>query len=303
MVLRRLIDGCAAKPSYHCRQRRGRSIGVKDQLFHLRSTNMWPGSSASGAVNSAAGMIIAALLIGGLYVARDLLIPLRLAGMFRFVLTPLVRRLVHWSLPHGASVVLVVAVLLGAVFAGATVTGGQVTQVLEELPRHEANLRDKARFVQFELGGSGVWQRAAATIRNIEQEVRDPTTEAKPVKIEVAQGSDWAVLKIFEYTRLSAPVLVTAALALLLTIFILLQYRDLRDRAVRLMGTAEMGRSTQAFDDAGADLAHFLLLQSGLNASFGIFVGVTLWAIGIPSPALWGAIAAATGVGPITGAS
>jgi predicted PurR-regulated permease PerM len=253
---------------------------------------MWPGASPSAAVNGAAAMIIAALLIAALYVGRDLLIPLALAGMLSFVLALLVRRLVRWGLPRGASVALVVAVLLGALFAGATITGGQVTQLLEELPRHEANLRNKARFLQLELGGSGVWQRAAATIRNIEQEVRDPQTETKPMKIEVAQGSDRAILKIFEYTRLTAPALVTAALALLLTIFILLQYRDLRDRAVRLMGTSEMGRSTQAFDEAGADLAHFLLLQSGLNVSFGILVGVALWAIGIPNPALWGAIAA-----------
>jgi predicted PurR-regulated permease PerM len=262
---------------------------------------MWPGASPSGAVNGAAGMIIAALLITALYVGRDLLIPLALAGLLSFVLAPLVRRLVRWRLPHGASVALVVAVLLGTLFAGATITGGQVTQLLEELPSHEANLRDKARFVQLELGGSGVWQRAAATIRNIEQEVRDPQTETKPMQIEVAQGSDWAILKIFEYTRLSAPSLVTAALALLLTIFMLLQYRDLRDRAVRLMGTAEMGRSTQAFDEAGSDLAHFLLLQSGLNASFGIFVGIALWAIGIPSPALWGAVAAVMRFVPYVG--
>jgi predicted PurR-regulated permease PerM len=253
---------------------------------------MWPGSSPSAAVNGAAGMVMAALLIVALYVGRDLLIPLALAGILSFVLAPLVRRLVHWGLPRGASVALVVAVLLGVLFAGATVTGGQVTQLLEELPRHEVNLRDKARFVQLELGGSGIWQRAAATIRHVGQEVRDPETEIKPMQIEVAQNSDWPIATIFEYTRLSAPALVTAALALLLTIFMLLQYRDLQYRAVRLMGTAEMGRSTQAFDEAGSDLAHFLLLQSGLNAGFGIFVGVALWAIGIPSPALWGAIAA-----------
>jgi predicted PurR-regulated permease PerM len=120
----------------------------------------------------------------------------------------------------------VVAVLLAALFAGATVTGNQVAQLLEDLPRHEANLRDKARFVQLELGGSGIWQRAAATIRGIGQEVRDPQTESKPIKIEVAQGSGWPILTIFEYTRSSVPSLVTAALALLLTIFMLLQSRD-----------------------------------------------------------------------------
>ena len=263
---------------------------------------MWPGSSPSAVVNGAASMIIATLLMAALYFGRDLLIPLALAGLLGFILAPLMRWLEHWRLPHGLSVAVVIVVLLGALFAGATVAGRQLTQLLEELPTHEANLRDKARYVHLELGGAGIWQRAAATIRSIEQEVRDPQTETKPVKIEVAQGSDDTLLTIFEYTRMSVPSLVTAALVLLLTIFVLLQYRDLRDRAVRLMGTAEMGRTTQAFDEAGADLAHFLLLQSGLNASFGVFVAVALWTIGIPSPALWGAITAVLRFVPYVGA-
>jgi predicted PurR-regulated permease PerM len=246
-------------------------------------------------------MIVAALLIAGLYVGRDLLIPLALAGILSFVLAPLVRRLDHWGVPRGASVALVIAALLGALFAGLTFTGSQMTQLVEELPRHEANLRNKARLVQLELGSSGVWQRAAATIRNIEQEIRNPETENKPLKIEVAQDASLPITKIFEYTRSSVPTLVTIALALLLTVFILLQYRDLRDRAVRLMGTAEIGRSTQAFDEAGSDLAHFLLLQSSLNACFGIFVGVALWVIGVPSPVLWGAIAAVMRFVPYVG--
>jgi hypothetical protein len=44
--------------------------------------------------------------------------------------------------------------------------------------------------------------------------------------------------------------------------------------------------------EAGADLAQFFLLQASLNASFGVVVGIALWAIGIPSAGLWGAIAA-----------
>jgi predicted PurR-regulated permease PerM len=263
---------------------------------------MWPGASPSAVVNGAAGMIIGALLISALYAGRDLLIPLALAGLLSFVLAPLVRRLDHWGLPNGLSVALVVTVLLGIVVAGVTVTGRQVAQLLEELPTHEANLRDKARFVHLEFGGPGIWQRAAATIRSVEQEVRDPQTESRPMKIEVAQESERPWMTVFEYTRQSVPSLVTAALTLLLTIFMLLQYRDLRDRAVRLMGTAEMGRSMQAFNEAGADLAHFLLLQSGLNAGFGAFIGLALWAIGVPSPALWGALAAVLRFIPYVGA-
>jgi predicted PurR-regulated permease PerM len=239
-------------------------------------------------VNGAAGMIIAALLIAGLYAGQDLLIPLALAGLLGFVLTPLVRRLESWGFPNGLAVAVVIATLLAALFGGATVAGREVAQLLEELPKHEANLRDKARFLHFELGTPGIWQKAAATLRSVEQEIVDPQESGKPVQVQVAQNSEPPLFLLFEYTRKSVPSLLTAALALLLTIFVLLQYRDLRDRAVRLMGTSEIGRSAQAFDDAGSDLGHYLMLQAAVNIGFGVFVGLALWAIGIPSPVLWG---------------
>ncbi len=252
---------------------------------------MWPGSSPSAIVNGAAGMIIAALLIAGLYAGRDLLIPLALAGLLSFILSPLVHRLENWRVPTAPAVALVIVSLIGVLAGGAVIIGHEVAQLLEELPKHEANLRDKVRFVQSQFGGEGIWQRAAATVENIEQEVREPHAATNPVTVQVAQGGN-SVSTLLEYTRASVPSLVTGFLALLLTVFILLQYRDLRDRAVRLMGTSEMGRSTEALNDAGTDVAHFLLLQAIINGSFGLITGIALWIIGVPSPALWGAMAA-----------
>ncbi len=263
---------------------------------------MWPGSSPSTVVNGAAGMIIAALLIAGLYAGQDLLIPLALAGLLGFVLAPLVRRLESFGLPNGLAVAIVIAALLATLFGGATIAGRQVAQLLEEVPKHEANLRDKARFLHFELAAPGIWQKAAATLRSVEQEIVDPQENGKPPQVQVAQNSEPPLFLLFDYTRKSVPSLLTAALALLLTVFVLLQYRDLRDRAVRLMGTSEIGRSTQAFDDAGSDLGHYLFLQAAVNIGFGVFVGLALWAIGIPSPALWGAMTAILRFVPYVGA-
>src|ERR1700748_500414 len=126
---------------------------------------MWPGSSASAVVNGAAGLIIAALLIAGLYAGQEILIPLALAGLLGFVLAPLVRRLEGWGFPNGLAVAVVIVTLLAALFGGATIAGREVAQLLEELPKHEANLRDKARYLHFELGAPGIWQKAAATLR------------------------------------------------------------------------------------------------------------------------------------------
>jgi predicted PurR-regulated permease PerM len=263
---------------------------------------MWPGSSPSAVVNGAAGMIVAALLDAALYAGPDLLIPPALAGLLGFVLAPLVRRLESFALPNGLAVAVVIAALLAVLFGGATIAGREVAHLLEELPKHEANLRDKARFLHFEVGAPGIWQKAATTLRSVEQEIVDPQDDGRPLQVQVAQNSEPPLFMLFEYTRKSVPSLLTAALALLLTVFVMLQYRDLRDRAVRLMGTSEIRRSTRAFDDAGSDLAHYLMLQAAVNVGFGIFVGLALWAIGIPSPALWGAMTAILRFVPYIGA-
>jgi predicted PurR-regulated permease PerM len=266
-----------------------------------RERPMWSGGSPSAVVNGAAGLIIAALLIAALYVGRDLLIPLALAGILSFILFPLVRRLIHWGVPQGLAVSVVITALVVALLGSITLGGHQVAQLLEEVPRHETNLREKARYLHSLVGGTGIWQRAINTLRNIEEEVRDPETESKPLKIEVAQDRTMAVF--LEYTRSTLPSIATAGLTLVVTIFMLLQYGDLRDRAVRLMGASEIGRSTQALTEAGYDLAHFFLLQASLNASFGILVGVALWLIGIPSPGLWGATAALMRFVPYVGSA
>src|ERR1700760_456171 len=263
---------------------------------------MWPGSSPSAVVNGAAGMIIAALLVAGLYAGQEILIPLALAGLLGFVLAPLVRRLEGWGLPNAFAVPAVIITLLAALCGGATVAGREVTQLLKEVPQHEANLRDKARFLHFELGTPGIWQKAAATLRSVEQEIADPKEKSGPLQVQVAQNSEPPLFMFFEFTRKSVPSLLTAALALLLTIFVLLQYRDLRDRAVRLMGTSEIGRATQAFDDAASDLGHYLMLQAAVNFGFGTFIGLALWAIGIPSPILWGTLTAVLRFVPYVGA-
>ncbi len=80
------------------------------------------------------------------------------------------------------------------------------------------------------------------------------------------------------------------ALVLVFVGFILLQKDDLRDRFVRLAGSGDMQRTTVALDEAASRLARYLSLQTAINASFGIIIGVGLYLIGIPNPGLWGLI-------------
>jgi predicted PurR-regulated permease PerM len=252
---------------------------------------MWPGTSSSNVVNAAAALTIAALVIAGLTLARDFLIPLALAGLFSFLLQPAVRWLDDHSFPRPAAVALVVFSLLATMAAASALLAREVSAFAEELPRYQTNLSSKIHEAADKLASVGVWRTATEMLRKMEGEIKEQPKGSGPVKVEV-QNEASPFLAAAKYLQLLIPPLTSAGLALLFTVFILLQYHDLRDRIVRLMGLAEIGRSTQALNDAALGLSHFFRLQAALNLSFGIVIGVCLWAIGLPNAPLWGALAA-----------
>ena len=262
---------------------------------------MWPGSSPSSLVNGAAGMTIIALVIAALHFADDFLIPLALGGFLSFILQPLVQWLDdrRWPRPLAVlSVVLVTTFLLG--LAGIFLTR-EASNLAAELPRYEANLQEKAKSAADTLQSVGVWHNASKVLERVEGELKTSSTEAPPLKVEVRQEEARPLAALLSYVQLTLSPLATVGLTFLFTVFILLQYHDLRDRIVRLMGPSEIGRSTQALNDAALDLAQFFRLQAGLNLSFGVAVGVVLWVIGLPNPALWGALAAVSRFIPYIG--
>ncbi len=253
---------------------------------------MWPGASSSNMVNAAAGLIIAALVIAALILARDFIIPLALAGFFSFALQPAVRWLEDHKLPRPAAVVLVVFSLLAVLGVAAAAMGREASNFAAELPKYETNLRSKIRSASGMLEGAGLWRRATEVLRHVEGEMKETPKGGEPLKVEVQNEPTAPFAVLLKYLQLSISLLTSAGLGLLFTVFILLQYHDLRDRIVRVMGPAEIGRSTQVLNDAALGLAHFFRLQAGLNVSFGIVIGVSLWAIGLPNAFMWGAFAA-----------
>jgi predicted PurR-regulated permease PerM len=252
-------------------------------------------------VNGAAGLTIFALVIAALYLTRDVMIPLVAAGFLSFLLQPLVQWLVDRRLPRPAAVTMIVLgsfVLLG--LAGSFLAR-EISILANELPRYETNLRLKARTAAEQMQNVGIWRHAAEVLKRVEGELEQPSGKTEPLKVEVQTGSSGPLATLISYAQLSLGPLAAIGLMFLFTVFILLQYHDIRDRIVRLMGTAEIGRSTQALNEAALDLSHFFRLQAALNASFGLVIGVVLWLIGIPNAPLWGAIAAVSRFVPYVG--
>ena len=91
-------------------------------------------------------------------------------------------------------------------------------------------------------------------------------------------------------STLLEPLAMTGLIFVFLT-FILLQRQDLRDRFIRLAGEHDLERTTAALADAGGRLSRYFVLQSVMNALYGVTMGAALWVIGVPNPILWAGLA------------
>src|SRR5919199_5301192 len=86
----------------------------------------------------------AAVIIAGLYLAREVLVPLVLAGLLAFVLAPVARLLQRrLRVPRALSVVVAALLALALILGLGLAVSGQVAQLAENLPRYQAAVRAK----------------------------------------------------------------------------------------------------------------------------------------------------------------
>ncbi len=238
-------------------------------------------------------LAVTVVTIGGLYFARDVLVPITLAILLSFVLAPLVTRLRHVGLPRVPSVIAAVLLALGIIIVLGGIIGTQVAQLASDLPQYTGTIERKVSTVRsMTLGRLSA---VTGQFKNVEPPAlaaAAPGTGPKPTLVEV-KPAEPDPMQIAE--RVLAPILsplATVALVLIVSVFFLMQREDLRDRIIRLFGSGDLHRTTAAMDEAGSRLSRYFLTQLALNASFGLVVGVVLLVIGVPSALLWGIVAA-----------
>ena len=260
----------------------------------------------------ASAFIVAGLIIAFLHIGREILLPLVIATLLSFILAPAIRRLRGLGLWNAPSVILTVALAIVAIGGLGYTIGLQITQLAEDLPKYESNLRAKMRALSGSPAASGSIDRAAETLRELQEEIAKPTPPAagaravppapKPVLVEVRQPPPTGLESIANLVRPLLSPLATTALVILFLLFILLGREDLRDRFLRLAGTDDLQRSTAALDDAGSRLSRFFLMQTALNVGFGVVIAVGLTIIGVPNAVLWGILAGLMRFVPFVGA-
>jgi len=139
------------------------------------------------------GLIIASLIVALLILGREIIEPLVIAALLAFILSPLIRRLRHWGLWRVPSVVLTVLFALTLLSALGAIIALQITQLAEDLPTYETNLRTKIRALGAGSLTSGALERASGTLKDLQEEITKagpaaaPAGHQRPVLVEVRQ--------------------------------------------------------------------------------------------------------------------
>jgi len=258
-------------------------------------------------------LIIAALLVTGLYLGRDVLIPIAIAILLSFVLGPLVNLLRRWHFGRFLSVAVSVLMTLSVVGALGTLIGVQLADIATDVPRYRTTIERKIEGLQDTPAG-----RMAEYVTSIgrtmhrdeakpkpEPETKPAPDAAPPEKAILVEVKDRAPDALTLAGTLLSPILhplATIGIVFVVLLFLLMQREDLRDRMIRLAGSSDLHRTTVAMDDAAKRLSRYFLVQLALNAAFGLIVGIGLYLIGVPSPVLWGIFSALMRFVPYIGA-
>ncbi|MET3551265.1 AI-2E family transporter [Burkholderia sp. 567] len=258
-------------------------------------------------------LAVGVTVVAALYFAREILIPVTLAILLSFLVAPLANLLGRIKLGHVVSVLLAVTMSLSVIVVLGGVIAAQITDLAVGIPRYQASIDNKISAVHGltveklnRLAGAAGQALQRATVDQ-PQATRKSAPSASGVQqpavlpVEVREPSQTP----FQLARrVLSPVvrpLETAFIVFVVTIVILLQRDDLRDRAIRLFGSRDLHRTTTAMDEAARRLSRYFVSQLGVNAGVGIVIGIGLSIIGVPGPVLWGILAALLRLVPYVG--
>lgn len=247
-----------------------------------RAAPLAPETAGPAVTRSLVGL---AIVLAGLHLGRDILIPLALALLLSVALVPVARTLERIGIPRviAALGVVLLAAIASVLFIALLVT--EAVALAASLPAYEANLRAKVRA----LGeGSAVFGPLIQMLQGLMAELGGGgRLSALPAAPDTASGPS-AERLAGDALRLILTPLATGVIVLLFASYLMLQQNDMRDRFIRLWGDGDIPRATAALGEAGRRISRYLLGQLVVNLTFGTLMAGGLWLIGIPNALLWG---------------
>jgi predicted PurR-regulated permease PerM len=268
-------------------------------------------------------VILLALVLGCLYFAREVLIPLAMALTLNFLLTPLVMAFERMRVRRVPAVFLVLVMTTAVMGGVGWIVARQVISVVNDLPNYTDNIHDKMASLHAPAGGE--LSQTIGSLRTLgnafNEDSKAPATptlvhggrrarEAAKLQAE-SKGEPTPVVVIpqpestRQYLReLLLPVakpLGMLGMVVIFTIYMLLKREDLRNRLLLLAGVGRLNLMTQALNDAAERISRYLVVNVLVNASYGVIFAIGLYLLHVPNATLWGALLAILRMVPYVG--
>lgn len=235
--------------------------------------------------------IFVILVIYVLYFGREFFMPVILAFLFALTLTPIVRFAGKRGIPAPLSATLLVAASALVLTIGGYLLSGPVMQLVDDAPQIGRELTERMRELRSPL------DRLLAISRQID-EAADTTNDQGVLKVAVQQPG---ILSQAAGNMLSAGT--TIAIVFVLSLFLLASGTLFYEKIVQSFTTmTEKKRALRVVYDVEREVSRYLLTVAIINGGLGVVVCIGLWALGMPTPLLWGAMAALLNFLPYVGA-
>ncbi len=231
-------------------------------------------------------------LLYTLYFARDFLLPIVIAILLDLLFSPVVRALTRLGLGAPLGAAIVVVGLLALVTFGAYELSTPVERWVAEAPtslaRAEARLKKLTKPLE--------------RVRRTAEQVETATSGAAPPKAtEVVVRGPGLVARVFGTTQR----FVAGSLEVMILLYFLLAAGDLfLQKLVKVLPQlGDKRTAVQIARKAESSISTYLVTALAINVGEGIVVAGALYLLGMPNPALWGALVALLEFIPYLGAT
>jgi predicted PurR-regulated permease PerM len=244
-------------------------------------------------------LLISVSVIVILYFSRPVVVPMALAVLFAFLLTPIVAVLERTFIRRTGGIVLALGLVVTSLSFGGWWIYQQFNEVAREISQAAASghIEEKLKYLRSRTGGSlDVFER---TIERVAEARVAP--ERADLKVRVIPERK-TLGERYEEVAPQIEGVAAVFLVIVLVFFILRDREQIRDKLLRIAGRAHLTVTTQAIGETGQRISRYLLTIALLNIGFGLLIGAGLWLLAVPHAALWGVLAGLLRFVPYIGA-
>jgi predicted PurR-regulated permease PerM len=269
--------------------------GAKD-----RSAVQLPNSNERAGFYRLASLV---LVMGTLYFGKAVLVPFALAILLTFVLVPAMTWVEHRRLGRRASVLIIILCGLSLACSIGWIVERQFMEVATTWPQYHASIRAKSRdFMQWadrldayraeiretltdeSVGAHGPSSDNplhGAELQNdtVNSPISATAENTSPISVRISPEPNSLLESAALHVQELMTPFMTALMVLVMLIFMLLNWEDLRDRSLSLISDSTIQGTRVAFNDAATRVSRFLVTQSIINVCFGGMATAGLWAI------------------------